>query len=67
MMPKRKPSDFDYILFDMPPVNQTNATVGFVGFIDKSCVVEAEKNNRELVKRGCRELFAVGADFALVP
>jgi Mrp family chromosome partitioning ATPase len=53
LMPNLKASDFDYIVFDMPPLSQTSPTVGMTAFMDKVLlVVEAEKNNREIVKRG---------------
>lgn len=57
MMPNLKASDFDYVIFDMPPVSQTSPTVGMAGFMDKVLlVVEAEKNNRDAVKRGFEAL-----------
>ena len=53
MMPNLKASDFDYIIFDMPPLGQTSPTIGMAGFMDKVLlVVEAEKNSRDAVKRG---------------
>jgi uncharacterized protein involved in exopolysaccharide biosynthesis/Mrp family chromosome partitioning ATPase len=58
MMPNLKASDFDYIIFDMPPLDQTSPTWGMAPFMDKLLlVVEAEKNNRDLVKRGYRKLI----------
>jgi uncharacterized protein involved in exopolysaccharide biosynthesis/Mrp family chromosome partitioning ATPase len=59
MMPNLKTSDFDYIIFDMPPLNQTSPTWGMAAFMDKLLlVVEAEKNNREIIKRSYRKLGA---------
>jgi uncharacterized protein involved in exopolysaccharide biosynthesis/Mrp family chromosome partitioning ATPase len=59
MMPNLKASDFDYIIFDMPALSQTSPTWGMAAFMDKLLVVvEAEKNNRDLVKRGYRKLVA---------
>jgi uncharacterized protein involved in exopolysaccharide biosynthesis/Mrp family chromosome partitioning ATPase len=59
MMPNLKASDFDYIIFDMPPLGQTSPTWGMAPFMDKLLlVVEAEKNNREIIKRGYRKLVA---------
>lgn len=67
LMPNLKASDFDYVIFDLPPVNQTSPTVGLAGFMDKVLlVVEAEKNSRDAVKRGFRELASVRADVAVV-
>jgi uncharacterized protein involved in exopolysaccharide biosynthesis/Mrp family chromosome partitioning ATPase len=57
MMPNLKASDFDYIIFDMPPLGQTSPTIGMAGFMDKVLlVVEAEKNGRDAVKRGFEAL-----------
>jgi Mrp family chromosome partitioning ATPase len=57
MMPNMKASDFDYIIFDMPPLYQTSPTWGMGAFMDKLLlVVEAERNNRDVVKRGYRKL-----------
>jgi uncharacterized protein involved in exopolysaccharide biosynthesis/Mrp family chromosome partitioning ATPase len=57
MMPNMKASDFDYIIFDMPALDQTSPTWGMAAFMDKLLlVVEAEKNNRDLIKRGYGKL-----------
>ena len=67
MMPNMKASDFDYIIFDMPPLNQTSPTWGMAAFMDKLLlVVEAEKNNRDLIKRGYRKLVAERDNVAVV-
>jgi uncharacterized protein involved in exopolysaccharide biosynthesis/Mrp family chromosome partitioning ATPase len=59
MMPNLKASDFDYIIFDMPALRQTSPTWGMAAFMDKLLlVVEAERNGRELIKRGYRKLVA---------
>jgi len=59
MMPNLKASDFDYIIFDMPPLSQTSPTWGMAAFMDKLLlVVEAEKDNRELIRRGYGKLVA---------
>jgi ATPases involved in chromosome partitioning len=59
MMPNLKPATFDYIIFDMPPLAQTSPTWGMAAFMDKFLlVVEAEKNNREMIKRGYGKLVA---------
>jgi len=57
LMPNLKASDFDYIIFDMPPLTETSPTWGMAAFMDKVLlVVEAEKNNRDVLKRGYRKL-----------
>ena len=67
LVPNLKASDFDYIIFDMPPLNQTSPTIGLAALMDKVLVVvEAEKNNREVVKRGFRELIGARADVSVV-
>ena len=67
MMPNLKASDFDYIIFDMPPLAQTSPTWGMAAFMDKLLlVVEAEKNNRELIKRGYGKLVAERDNVAVV-
>jgi uncharacterized protein involved in exopolysaccharide biosynthesis/Mrp family chromosome partitioning ATPase len=59
MMPNLKASDFDYIIFDMPPLDQTSPTWGMAAFMDKLLlIVEAEKNSRDVINRGYRELVA---------
>jgi Mrp family chromosome partitioning ATPase len=67
MMPNLKASDFDYIIFDMPPLGQTSPTWGMAAFMDKFLlVVEAEKNNREIIKRGYGKLVAERDNVAVV-
>jgi len=59
MMPNLKASDFDYVIFDMPPLEQTSPTWGMAAFMDKLLlVVEAEKNSRDMIKRGYGKLVA---------
>jgi uncharacterized protein involved in exopolysaccharide biosynthesis/Mrp family chromosome partitioning ATPase len=67
LMPNLKASDFDYIIFDMPPLTQTSPTWGMSAFMDKLLlVVEAEKNNREIVKRGYRKLVSERENVSVV-
>ena len=67
MMPNMKTSDFDYIIFDMPPLYETSPTWGMGAFMDKLLlIVEAEKNNRDVVKRGYRKLVAERDNVAVV-
>jgi uncharacterized protein involved in exopolysaccharide biosynthesis/Mrp family chromosome partitioning ATPase len=67
MMPNMKASDFDYIIFDMPPLHQTSPTWGMAAFMDKLLlVVEAEKNNRDVIKRSYRKLVAERDNVAVV-
>jgi len=67
MMPNLKASDFDYIIFDMPQLSQTSPTWGMAAFMDKLLVVvEAEKDNRERIKRGYGKLVAERDNVAVV-
>ena len=67
LVPNLKASDFDYIIFDMPPINQTSPTIGLAALMDKVLlIVEAEKNHRDVVKRGYRELVGARADIAVI-
>ncbi|MGI9087587.1 MAG: GumC family protein [Chthoniobacterales bacterium] len=57
MMPNLQASDFDYVIFDMPPLGQTSPTLGMAGFMDKMLlVVEGEKTNRDAIRRGYEAL-----------
>ena len=67
MMPNLKASDFDYIIFDMPPLHQTSPSWGMAAFMDKLLlVVEAEKNNRDVINRGYRKLVEERDNVAVV-
>ena len=67
LMPNLKASDFDYIIFDLPTLGQTSPTLGMASFMDKTLViVEAEKSNRDLVRRGYAELLAARANVSIV-
>jgi uncharacterized protein involved in exopolysaccharide biosynthesis/Mrp family chromosome partitioning ATPase len=58
LMPKMKASDYDYIIFDMPPVSQTSVTSKVAGLLDMTfLVVESERTNLEQAKR-CAALLA---------
>jgi uncharacterized protein involved in exopolysaccharide biosynthesis/Mrp family chromosome partitioning ATPase len=67
LMPHLKASDFDYIIFDMPPFTQTSITVPMSRFMDKVVLVaEAEKSRKDIVKRASIELTAVGASIFVI-
>ena len=52
LVPKLKASDYDYIIFDMPPVSQTSLTLRLAGFMDNvMLVIESEKTDREAVQQ----------------
>lgn len=57
LVPKMKASDYDYIIFDMPPVSQTSVTARLAAFMDMTfMVVESEKTNQEALKRAQKVL-----------
>jgi polysaccharide biosynthesis transport protein len=67
LMPNLKASDFDYIIFDMPALNQTSPTWGMAAFMDKVLlVVEAEKNTRDAARRGYQRLMAERDNVSIV-
>jgi uncharacterized protein involved in exopolysaccharide biosynthesis/Mrp family chromosome partitioning ATPase len=67
MMPNLKASDFDYIIFDMPSLEQTSPTWGMAAFMDRLLlVVEAEKSSREAIKRSYTKLIAERNNIAVV-
>jgi uncharacterized protein involved in exopolysaccharide biosynthesis/Mrp family chromosome partitioning ATPase len=52
LVPKLKASDYDYIIFDMPPVSAITVTPRLAGFMDMVLlVVESEKTSRDALKR----------------
>jgi Mrp family chromosome partitioning ATPase len=52
LVPKFKASQYDYIIFDMPPVSQTSVTPRLAGFMDMVLlVIESEKTDQDVVKR----------------
>jgi polysaccharide biosynthesis transport protein len=52
LITKIRRSDYDYIIFDMPPVTQTSVTPRLAGLMDMVLlVIEAEKTNQEVVKQ----------------
>jgi succinoglycan biosynthesis transport protein ExoP len=57
LVPKLKASDFDYIIFDMPPVNQISITPRLAGFMDMVLlVVESEQTDREIARQAAELL-----------
>ncbi len=65
MLPRMRSSDFDYIIFDMPAVKQTSATVALSGFMDKVLLlIEPGKTNRAAVKRATELMRQQHADVA---
>jgi succinoglycan biosynthesis transport protein ExoP len=67
LVPKLHASDYDYIIFDMPPITQTSITPRIAGFMDMVfMVVEAEKTNRDWLKHATDLLHQSKANLGAV-
>ncbi len=67
LVPRMKASDYDYIVFDMPPVTQTSVTARLSGFMDMVLlVIESEKTGSEIVQRANGLLAESRANVAAV-
>jgi uncharacterized protein involved in exopolysaccharide biosynthesis/Mrp family chromosome partitioning ATPase len=67
LMPQLVVCDFDYIVFDMPPVGPTSPTLAMAGFMDKVLLVlDAENTNRESLSWSYGELEKGRADVSCV-
>jgi uncharacterized protein involved in exopolysaccharide biosynthesis/Mrp family chromosome partitioning ATPase len=67
LVPKLKASDYDYIIFDMPPISQISVTSKLARYMDIALVVvEAEETDRDLVKRASSFLAQSGANVGVV-
>ena len=67
LVPRLKASDYDYIIFDMPPVSQTSLTSRLARFMDMVLlVVESEKSDREVVAQANHWLAESGATVGAV-
>jgi succinoglycan biosynthesis transport protein ExoP len=67
LIPQLVACDFDYIVFDMPPVGPTSPTLAMAGFMDKVLLVlDAENTNRENLSWSYGELEKGRADVSCV-
>lgn len=67
LIPKLKASDFEYIIFDMPPVSQISITPRLASFMDMMLVVvEAEKTDRDAAESACSMLAGSKASVGVV-
>jgi uncharacterized protein involved in exopolysaccharide biosynthesis/Mrp family chromosome partitioning ATPase len=67
LVPLLKASEYDYIIFDMPPVSQTSLTSRLARFMDMVLlVVESEKSDREVVQQANIWLAESGATVGAV-
>jgi len=67
LVPKLRASDYDYIIFDMPPVTQISPTPRLARFMDMVfLVVESEKTDLEVVKRATTLLSESNANVGVI-
>lgn len=67
LMPQLQASEFDYIIFDMPLVDQTSRTLTMAGLMDKVLLVlDAENTSRDALKWGYSELIKGRADVSCI-
>ncbi|MBI3867980.1 MAG: hypothetical protein HY299_05550 [Verrucomicrobia bacterium] len=67
LVPKLKLSNYDYIIFDLPPMSQTSIAPRVARFMDMMLIVaEAEKTHSELVRQSARMLSENGANVGAV-
>ncbi len=67
LVPRLKTSDYDYIIFDLPPVSQISLTPRLSRFMDMVLmVVESEKTGRDVVKRASALLAESRANVGIV-
>jgi uncharacterized protein involved in exopolysaccharide biosynthesis/Mrp family chromosome partitioning ATPase len=67
LIPRLKASDYDYIIFDMPPVSQISLTPRLAKFMDTVLmVVESEKTDRDVVKRATSWLTEANPNVGIV-
>ena len=67
LVPRMKASDYDYIIFDMPPVTQTSVTARLAGYMDMVLmVIESEKTGQQIVQRASGLLHESRATVATI-
>ena len=67
IMPHLVASDFDYIIFDMPPIGPTSPTLTMAGFMDKVLLVlDGDNTTRENLSWGYMELEKAKADVSCI-
>ena len=67
LMPRLKASDYDYIVFDMPPVTQTSATPRLASHMDLALLVlESEKTSQHSAARASALMREARANVAAV-
>lgn len=67
LLPHLQASQYDYIVFDMPPIDQTSRTLTMAGLMDKVLLVlDAENTSRDGLMWGYSELVKGKADVSCI-
>jgi Mrp family chromosome partitioning ATPase len=67
LVPKLKVSNYDYIIFDMPPVSQTSVTPRLAKFMDAVLlVVESERTDQHVAQQASALLAGSNANVCVV-
>jgi Mrp family chromosome partitioning ATPase len=67
LMPKLVATDYDFVIFDMPPVSQTSVTPRLARLMDMTLmVIESEKTQVDVVRQASALLQQSKADVAVV-
>jgi succinoglycan biosynthesis transport protein ExoP len=67
LMPQLVASDFDYIVFDMPPIGPTSPTLTMAGFMDKVLLVlDGDNTTKENLSWAYSELENARADVSCI-
>jgi Mrp family chromosome partitioning ATPase len=57
LVPRMKASDYDFIVFDMPPLSQTSPTARLASHMDMTLlVIEAEKDHVDVIRQAAASL-----------
>jgi Mrp family chromosome partitioning ATPase len=67
LIPRLKVSDYDFIVFDLPPLTQTSGSIRLASQMERTLVVvEAEKTSKDKLKRAKALLSRSKTQFAAV-
>jgi succinoglycan biosynthesis transport protein ExoP len=67
LMPVLRASEYDYIIFDMPPTGATSPTLAMAGFMDQVLLVlDAQNTNRDVLRRTHSELVQGKAEVSCI-
>jgi polysaccharide biosynthesis transport protein len=60
LLPKLKTSEYDYIVFDLPPINQISGSIRLVGQMERTLIVaEAERTSKDSLVQAKRVLSGI--------